>query len=108
MNNLFISPEKPFLLFYKIYSKSTYAWFETKEEMQEMIDKFTINFNGSDYNFVIQDVFEIGSLREVKMDKICGNCENYQPYACEQKVGCCKDIAMLDVKPSDKCHKVYR
>lgn len=59
--NVFLQPEKPFLLIYTDTDDSvSYAWLESEEDLQEVIKEVT------SYGCKIQDAIEIGSVREIK------------------------------------------
>ncbi len=59
--NMFLQPEKPFLLIYTDTDDSvSYAWLESEEDLQEVIKEVT------SYGCKIQDAIEIGSVREIK------------------------------------------
>lgn len=59
--NMFLEPEKPFLLIYTDVDDSvSYAWLESEEDLQEVIKEVT------SYGCKIQDAIEIGSVREIK------------------------------------------
>lgn len=59
--NMFLQPEKPFLLIYTDTDDSvSYAWLESEEDLLEVIKEV------SSYGCKIQDAIEIGSIREIK------------------------------------------
>ena len=61
MDNLFLKPEKPFLLVYENEQEMIFnAWLETEEEMFDVIKEF------QGYGCKIIDAIEIGSYREIK------------------------------------------
>lgn len=59
--NMFLKPERPFLLIYVDTDDSvSYAWLESEEDLQETIREV------KSYGCEIADVIEIGSCREIK------------------------------------------
>ena len=59
--NMFLKPEKPFLLIYTDTDDSvSYAWLESEEDLQEVIKEV------ASYGCIIQDAIEIGSVRKIK------------------------------------------
>ena len=58
--NMFLQPERPFLLIYTDNDTVSYAWLETEEELKEVIAEVI------SYGCEIQDAIEIGSCREIK------------------------------------------
>ena len=59
--NMFLQPEKPFLLIYTDTDDSvSYTWLESEEDLQEVIEEVI------SYGCKIQDAIEIGSVREIK------------------------------------------
>lgn len=58
--NMFLKPERPFLLIYTDDNTVSYAWLETEEELREVIAEVI------SYGCEIQDAIEIGSCREIK------------------------------------------
>lgn len=61
--NMFLKPEKPFLLIYTDNDNVSYAWLETEEDLQEVITEV------KSYGCEIQDAIEIGSCREIRIQK---------------------------------------
>lgn len=63
--DLFLKPEKPFLLIYESKEDGTsVAWMETEEDLLEVIEEV------KGYGCEIIDAFEIGSCRDVNMDDV--------------------------------------
>lgn len=59
--NMFLRPEKPFLLIYTNADNSvSFAWLESEEDLREVIEEV------KSYGCEIQDAIEIGSYREIK------------------------------------------
>ena len=58
--DMFLKPERPFLLIYTDNDTVSYAWLETEEELKEVIAEVI------SYGCEIQDAIEIGSCREIK------------------------------------------
>ena len=70
--NMFLQPEKPFLLIYTDTDDSvSYAWLESEEDLQEVIKEVT------SYGCKIQDAIEIGSVREIKKKSELKGAEKY-------------------------------
>ena len=65
--NMFLRPERPFLILCHLENKDCndckYIWMDTEEEVKDWIEGCKKDFD----NFVLDDVFEIGSIREVKL-----------------------------------------
>lgn len=61
--NMFLRPERPFLLIYTDGDSVSYAWLETESDLQELVAKV------KSYGCAIQDAIEIGSLREIDLGK---------------------------------------
>lgn len=61
--DLFLKPEKPFLLIYESKGDGTsVAWMETEDDLLEVIEEV------KGYGCEIIDAFEIGSCRDVNFD----------------------------------------
>lgn len=59
--NMFLRPERPFLLIYTDTDGSvSFAWLESEEDLREVIEEV------KSYGCEIQDAIEIGSCREIK------------------------------------------
>lgn len=59
--NMFLKPERPFLLIYTDTDDSvSYSWLESEEDLLEEIKEVT------SYGCEIADAIEIGSVREIK------------------------------------------
>lgn len=59
--NMFLKPERPFLLIYTDTDDSvSYSWLESEEDLLEEIKEVT------SYGCKIADAIEIGSVREIK------------------------------------------
>lgn len=104
MDNLFLRPKKPFLVTYSVNGVRDYVWCTDEDDIKDFISQYT----STSVTLEIDEIIEIGSLRSLKIPKSCGKCEKYHPYLCKEDVGCCEDIAMLDIKSSDKCHKLCK
>ena len=62
---LFLKPEKPFMLVYESEKDGiSIAWLETEEDMMETIEEV------KSYGSTIIDAIEIGSYREFNTEKI--------------------------------------
>lgn len=61
--NMFLKPERPFLLIYADNDEVNYAWLESEEELKEVIAEV------ASYGCKICDAIEIGSLREIDFEK---------------------------------------
>lgn len=59
MENMFLRPERPFLLIYTDNDAVSFAWLETEEELREVIAEV------KSYGCEISDAIEIGSCREI-------------------------------------------
>lgn len=63
--NIFIKPDRPFLLIYTDDNDEvSYLWTESEEELMEVIAEVT------SYGCKIQDAIEIGSCRDIKIDEL--------------------------------------
>ncbi len=61
----FTKPDRPFLLIYTDTEDSiSYAWLETEEELRQVMEEVT------SYGCEIQDAIEIGSSRDINIDRI--------------------------------------
>lgn len=59
--NMFLKPEKPFLLIYTDTDDSvSYTWLESEEDLQDVIKEVI------SYGCTVADAIEIGSVREIK------------------------------------------
>lgn len=59
--NMFLRPERPFLLIYTDTDDSvSFAWLESEEDLRDVIKEVT------SYGCKITDAIEIGSCREIK------------------------------------------
>ena len=66
MDNLFLRPEKPYLLIYTDKGNDdsvSVAWMETEEGLLDVIKEV------KSYGCIIQDAIEIGSCREIKYEE---------------------------------------
>ncbi len=66
--NTFLKPELPFLLHYMIEGENRYDynWFKSEDEMINVINEMCSLYGE---NFYIEDIIEIGSVREVKVEE---------------------------------------
>lgn len=63
--DLFLKPEKPFLLIYESKGDGTsVAWMETEDDLLEVIEEV------KGYGCEIIDAIEIGSFREINTEEI--------------------------------------
>lgn len=65
IQDLFLKPERPFMLIYESKGDGTsVAWMETEDDLLEVIEEV------KGYGCEIVDAIEIGSYREVNIDDI--------------------------------------
>jgi len=70
MENIFLKPERPFLLHYHIQHSDTsddwgWSWFEDEDEMLEVINEMKENLGNK---YLVEDIMEIGSIRDIKIE----------------------------------------
>ena len=61
--NMFLKPERPYLLIYTDNDVVSYSWLETEEDMKELIKEV------KSYGCEIADAIEIGSCREINIQE---------------------------------------
>ncbi len=64
---LFLKPEKPFLLMFKdVFGRDNYEWFDDEEEFENRVKEVKAN----PYPCTNIEAIEIGSCRDVNVDRI--------------------------------------
>jgi DNA-binding HxlR family transcriptional regulator len=64
-DNMFLKPERPFLLIYESEQDGvSYSWLEDEDELKDVIKEV------KSYGCTIVDAIEIGSYREINTDEI--------------------------------------